>query len=284
MPEFSNGQLGQDVAIGDVDNDGAFDIAVSAVTAGSLGCTACGAAYVIKNINDAPNTLWLGTHPVTRLYGSGYYTYYGLRLAFGDMDGDHKDDLAVSNWPILENQRGRTVIAFARALTSSTHMLATDPGFTRIIEKKIGDSLGSSLAATDINRDGLHDLLVGAFQADPPSAGNGGEVYLINGYYVPSATPSVDPVFSIQQNYPNPFNPATAIGYTLPRRARVRIDLFDVNGKSIATLIDAAQDAGDHVTRWDGRDNEGHDVASGVYFCRLTAEELSASIKLVLLR
>jgi hypothetical protein len=202
MPEFSNGQLGQDVAIGDIDNDDQLDIAISAVTAGALGCTACGAAYVIRNIDDAPNTIWLGTYPVTRLYGSGYYTYYGLHLAFGDMDGDHKDDLAISNWPILENQRGRTVIAFASAMTSSTHMLASDPGFTRIIEKKIGDSLGSSLATADLNRDGLDDLLVGAFQADPPSAGNAGEVYLINGCYVPSAIPSVAPA-----ELPEPIQP-----------------------------------------------------------------------------
>jgi flagellar hook assembly protein FlgD len=87
-----------------------------------------------------------------------------------------------------------------------------------------------------------------------------------------------------QQNYPNPFNPTTAISYTIPRRMRVRIDLFDATGRSIATLVDAEQDAGDHVARWDGRDNEGQAAASGVYFCRVTAEELSASIKLVLLR
>lgn len=286
MPEFVGGQLGQDVAIGDVDNDGYVDVAASAVTADVMGCDGCGAVYIIRNIDGMSDTFSLQTTTlsVTRLFGSGRLTYYGLHLAFGDVDGDHRDDLAVTNWPILENQRARTVIAFASALTSATQMLASDPAFTRIIEKKIGDSMGSSVACDDLNRDGLHDLLVGAFQADPPSAGNGGEVYLINGCQVPSATPSVAPIFSIQQNYPNPFNPTTVIGYTLPRRVRVRVDVFDATGKSIATLVDAMQDAGDHVARWDGRDQTGQGAASGVYFCRVSAEELSASIKLVLLR
>lgn len=286
MPEFAGGQLGQDVAIGDVDNDGELDIAVSALSADPAGCDGCGAVYIIKDAAGMPDTLWLPTTTqlVTRLFGSGTSTYYGLHLVFSDFDGDHRDDLAVSNWPFQGNQRARTIIAFASALTSGTHMLALDPGFARIIEKKVGDRLGSSLSSADLNRDGLGDLLIGALAADPPAANNAGEVYLVNGCYVVSATPSVASRFSIRQNYPNPFNPATTVSYSLPQRSRVRVNVFDVTGRSIATLVDAEQEMGAHLAHWDGLDDEGREAASGVYFCRLVAGELSASIKLVLLR
>jgi hypothetical protein len=135
-----------------------------------------------------------------------------------------------------------------------------------------------------LNRDGLDDVLIGAQAADPTPLGDAGEVYLINGCYVVSDSQLLPLGFSIRQNYPNPFNPATTIAYTLPRRARVRMDVFDVSGAVVATLIDAEQEAGDHVAGWDGRDVTGAEAASGVYFCKLRANEASASIKLVLLR
>lgn len=285
MPQFSQGQLGQDVAFGRVDDDDDLDLIVSSLSADAAGCIDCGAVYVIRNAQELADTTWLGltSQPLHRLYGSGSYTWYGLEIALGDLDGDRRDDVIVSNWPIQENQRARTVIAFASALTSDVHMLATDPGFTRIIEKKVGDRLGTSLTCGDLDRDGLDDLVIGAPAADPPSIGNAGEIYLISGCYVASSVPLI-PAFSLRQNYPNPFNPVTTITYALARRAHVRISVFDVTGQLVATLVDTEQDSGDHVARWDGLDASGREAASGVYFCRLSTGERSASIKLVLVR
>lgn len=287
MPEFVMGQLGQSVTIGDVDSDGVLDIAVSAVTAGALGCSSCGAAYIIRNAVQLPDTLWLGstTQGITRLFGTGLETRYGTRLTLADFDGDGRDDLAVSNRPALANQRARTVIAFANSLDSDTLMLASDPSFTKIIDVKIGDRLGASLAAADLDRDGLDDLLIGAPDADPPSAGNGGKVYLINGCYVPSAVdvPSAGSV--MVRNFPNPFNKETRIEVdTGGTPGSVTLSIFSVRGEQIVQIpVPASEDSRFSVT-WNGNDARGHSLPSGVYFCRVDAGSQAVARKMLLIR
>ena len=82
----------------------------------------------------------------------------------------------------------------------------------------------------------------------------------------PGAPPRVNALF---QNRPNPFNPATVIPFTLASPGRVEIRVFDVAGRLVRTLVDAALPAGDHVARWNGDTNHGARAASGVYFYRI---------------
>ncbi|MBN1827246.1 MAG: M20/M25/M40 family metallo-hydrolase [Candidatus Eisenbacteria bacterium] len=89
---------------------------------------------------------------------------------------------------------------------------------------------------------------------------------------------------AITGNAPNPFNPTTVIRYTLPERSDVRLDLYDVNGRLVRALVRGARDAGDRETVWDGRNDRGEPVASGVYLCRLRAGDRGDSRKIVLLR
>lgn len=70
---------------------------------------------------------------------------------------------------------------------------------------------------------------------------------------------------------PNPFRRATTLELALPRAGRVRLDVFDISGRRVATLADAAFPAGRHAIVWDGRDTAGRPVATGVYFLRLAA-------------
>jgi hypothetical protein len=87
------------------------------------------------------------------------------------------------------------------------------------------------------------------------------------------------------QNAPNPFNPATSIRYSVAREnARVTLHVYDVAGRRVATLIDEPTAAGEHVARWDGRDDRGRQVASGIYFSRLSVDGWTASRKMVLLK
>ena len=87
--------------------------------------------------------------------------------------------------------------------------------------------------------------------------------------------------FYVQQNYPNPFNPTTAIEYGLPETAEVRIQIFNMRGELIRTLVDGMQPAG-HLTRsWDGRNDNGTLVPSGVYFCRVQTISEHKMIKMV---
>lgn len=75
----------------------------------------------------------------------------------------------------------------------------------------------------------------------------------------------------LRQNFPNPFNPATAISYFLPEGVWVNLSIFDVKGRLVSTLEDGALPAGPGKIEWDGRDDRGSPVTSGVYFYRLKA-------------
>ena len=86
-------------------------------------------------------------------------------------------------------------------------------------------------------------------------------------------------------NYPNPFNPTTSVRYTVPRAGPVNLTVYDVSGRLVRTLVEtASHDAGRHSISWDGRDENGAEVATGVYFARLSVDSQSASGKMVLLK
>jgi hypothetical protein len=84
--------------------------------------------------------------------------------------------------------------------------------------------------------------------------------------------------------YPNPFNPSTSIRYSLAWRQPVRIDIFDVTGARVTTLVDGDRRAGVHSVSWNGRDGRGEPVASGIYLIRMTTEGHRFVRKAVLLK
>ena len=90
--------------------------------------------------------------------------------------------------------------------------------------------------------------------------------------------------FSLEQNHPNPFNPATTLSYGLPSGARVKLAVYDMRGREVATLEDAWQPAGRYQLRWDGNNRRGRPVGTGVYFARLRAGDVALIRKMVLLR
>ena len=88
----------------------------------------------------------------------------------------------------------------------------------------------------------------------------------------------------LHQNIPNPFNPTTLIRFELPESARVRLLVFDVQGRLVRTLVDGELQPGGQEIAWNGRDDDGRNVASGVYFYRLETPQTLVSRKMVLLR
>ncbi len=90
--------------------------------------------------------------------------------------------------------------------------------------------------------------------------------------------------FELFQNYPNPFNPTTLINYSLARREFTRLEVFDLNGDLVVTLVNSNQDVGSHSVLWNGRDAQNHTVASGIYFCRLLSGKERAVRKLILIK
>lgn len=94
-------------------------------------------------------------------------------------------------------------------------------------------------------------------------------------------TPSAELALS---NYPNPFNPTTTICYTLPADGPVVIDIFNVRGQKVARLADEQQDAGMHSMQWNGTDQEGNAVGSGIFFCKVRSGEFTNSRKMILMK
>ena len=90
--------------------------------------------------------------------------------------------------------------------------------------------------------------------------------------------------FSLKQNYPNPFNPETHICYDLAKASKVRLVIYSINGKLIRVLEDNNVEAGSYQTLWDGRNEFGEKVASGLYFCHIQTGENRAVRKIVMVK
>ena len=88
--------------------------------------------------------------------------------------------------------------------------------------------------------------------------------------------------FALGQNYPNPFNPSTVIPYQIPASAHVRLEVFNLLGQRLATLVDGVRSAGAHTAQWDATDAAGRAVGAGVYIYRLSGGGVSVSRRMVL--
>jgi len=99
----------------------------------------------------------------------------------------------------------------------------------------------------------------------------------------PSST-TLPKTFQVNQNYPNPFNPATTIAYSLPERAEVEIVIFNILGQRVTILDEGTRPAGEHTVVWNGIDNSGEAVATGVYFYRVRAGDNVSTKKMLLLK
>lgn len=90
--------------------------------------------------------------------------------------------------------------------------------------------------------------------------------------------------FVLEQNYPNPFNPSTNIRFQMPAAEQVELRIFNALGQEVRTLANGRFEAGRHTSMWDGRDNQGRTVASGIYICRMTAGKFTQSRLMNLIR
>jgi hypothetical protein len=107
-----------------------------------------------------------------------------------------------------------------------------------------------------------------------------------------STLPVTAATFTLSQNYPNPFNPGTRIEFRIPEQSNVTLSVFDVLGRHVKTLVNGrlpASGGAAYFALWDGTDEGGVNVASGVYFCRMSATGVSGAafrqaLRMVLLR
>jgi flagellar hook assembly protein FlgD len=95
---------------------------------------------------------------------------------------------------------------------------------------------------------------------------------------------SAIPTFWLGQNYPNPFNPTTSFEFRVSSLEFTTLKIFDVLGQEVATLASEIRPVGVYTVRWDGRDNRGASVSSGVYLYQLVAGSSTVTKKMILLK
>ncbi|MFQ6113488.1 MAG: FlgD immunoglobulin-like domain containing protein [bacterium] len=122
----------------------------------------------------------------------------------------------------------------------------------------------------------LDELVVYNYQWDPPGFGP------IVG--VKEDIASIPKKYELSQNYPNPFNPETSINFTIPSNQEVKLDIYDLLGKRVKTLLNRKMEAGMHTIAWDGTNDSGQTVASGTYFYQLRTKGFKKTKKMVLIR
>ena len=129
----------------------------------------------------------------------------------------------------------------------------------------------------------------------------------VNGYYVttlydngvesyPGNIRYIDPLVSendhpieltatiLKGNYPNPFNPETTINFTLAKESKIRIDVYNIKGQKMITLVDEVKNSGEHNVVWKGTDSSGNQAASGIYLYQLRTEDYTAVKRMVLMK
>lgn len=226
--------------------------------------------------------------------------YHGYRDVMADGTGDYR--ISFCAWG--EVQSATAVHDFA-GLTSTHYQKFTGDGY--IIEARIAlDSL--ALGGDIVVADGVMlPLRIDGCDLDP-SDGDESRSMIVQwgsnsntenwlrpscwGYlevYVDSSILAIDnemipKQFKLYANYPNPFNPITSIKFDLPKATNVNMIIYDMLGKEVKTLVSGRKNAGSYSIAWDGRNNNGQLVTSGLYFCQFITPEYNRTQKMILMK
>ncbi|MCJ7458216.1 MAG: T9SS type A sorting domain-containing protein [candidate division Zixibacteria bacterium] len=97
-------------------------------------------------------------------------------------------------------------------------------------------------------------------------------------------TQAVPTKFALDQNYPNPFNPETNISFYLSEKSEVNLAIYNILGQKVRTLAEGPMESGSHTVTWNGKNESGSSVASGIYFYKLNAGDNTVTKKMTLLK
>jgi hypothetical protein len=220
------------VAVADLNADGKADLVTVSPTSST------GTVSVLINVN--------GTFPSRTDYAVGSCAY---AVAVGDVNGDGKPDI------VADVSCGNTVSA----------LLGIGDG-TFPNRMTFGASTFSySVAIGDLNGDGKPDLVTTSNDSNTVSVllSVSGVTLDVPGTDRPVVRSQLDPA------RPSPFQSSTSISFNLPAVSRVKLEILDIEGRRVATLVDASLPAGRHVAEWTGCDDHGRIAGAGVYFARL---------------
>jgi hypothetical protein len=254
------GQIKTGAVVADVNNDGNKEIVVIAAN---------GTVYILNaDGTDLPNTPVMVnqavdcTPTVARFDGDNY-----AGIIFGDTNGRihsvRADGTESPNFPI-------TVTGNVK-ISSALADIDGDNDLDIVIPNDTG------MFVVDIKRP-AQSIEWGCFMGTYNRAGN---IY--------QATPATDPatpqlLTALASNYPNPFNPSTNISFSLANPGEVSIQIFNQKGQLVKTLLNSSLPAGNHQLTWNGTDEQGAHVGSGVYFYRMKSGKYSSTRKMVMMK
>ncbi len=186
-----------------------------------------------------------------------------LPVEFGSFDAVAGNGEVVLNWNTrTENDNERFEITRDGATVANIASLGNSSSGHNYswTDNSVANDVTYSYSLTSVAFDGTRELLATA-----------------------SATPTTNAglplMFALNPAYPNPFNPTTSLSYSLPEAAHVLLQIFDINGREISTLVNGAMNAGTHNVQFDAAQ-----LSSGIFFARMSAGSFSASQKLVLMK
>ncbi len=250
----------------DEDGDGIDDILVNRVFIFKGG----------KNFNTTPTYYVPPPYGDTTMWGPWPVVSGG-----GDYNGDGiKDILLSTTLPYSHGTPGVTV--YLGGINKAPQFVAY-----RSFTEWGRDELYRPHNAGDVNGDGVDDIIIGGIHSILPTYGlfgiYSGDTSLVTGIKRNNSTTPKD--FELGQNYPNPFNPETTIEYTLNKRERITIKIYDTLGREVKTLINnEEQSAGNHTIKWNGTNEKGERLSSGIYYYQLLTGSQNKVKKAVLLK
>jgi hypothetical protein len=219
-----------------------------------------------KNITITSATMQLKCNSI---YGtiSGQMVYYRFtedwvetKVTYARLPKHTNEDSVITNWPIPNKWHSVDITKFVQLWIDDTTKNLGIYGHSAKTTGQCCAEFNSSDASTDSLRPKL-----------------------IITYTTTSGIRKLDDShpsrFLLKQNYPNPFNPSTIINYSIPNSEFVSMKIYDNTGREVSDLIQKIQNAGNYEVLFDGSK-----LASGIYFCRLNAGDLSQTIKLILFR
>ncbi len=172
-----------------------------------------------------------------------------------------------SNWvDIFETNNSHAYLKYPDASESDWWYYWSTP-----YENTFAPVVSDKLRILNYPRDGSHTWLyeVEVYNTAPAAAQN---------------LTSFPTSFILQQNYPNPFNPATTIQYVLPRNGFVRLAVYNISGQLVRTLVKGKELTGTHTVSWNGMDEQGMSVSSGIYFYCLEIGNLKSTRRMLLMK
>ena len=234
-------------------------------------------------VSDAKNRNVRTGEPIGDVYVS--VTGLGLELVMGDVNGDADVD-------VLDVVAVINIILGVLEPTEQQRWAADMDGY-RVIN--ILDAIALvNFITTGEPKPVVTPEVMGYFESLVPELSAGEYARLVE--MVKGVQASIPGEYSLAQNYPNPFNAATCIQYTLPGGERgaeavglttlphVSLKIYNILGQEVRMLIDEAQEAGYYTVTWDGKDDLGSDVASGIYFYTLRVGDVAQTKHMLLLK